>query len=69
MAEVFAAEDVRLGRTVAVKLLRADLAEDPVSKARFTREAQSVAGLNHHASSPCTTPARTSSAAQPSRTS
>ncbi|MFE6692304.1 hypothetical protein ACFVFQ_38480, partial [Streptomyces sp. NPDC057743] len=43
MAEVFAAEDVRLGRTVAVKLLRADLAEDPVSKARFTREAQSVA--------------------------
>lgn len=49
MAEVFAAEDLRLGRTVAVKLLRADLAEDPVSKARFTREAQSVAGLNHHA--------------------
>ncbi|MER5440324.1 protein kinase [Streptomyces sp. NPDC002790] len=49
MAEVFAAEDVRLGRQVAVKLLRSDLAEDPVSKARFTREAQSVAGLNHHA--------------------
>ncbi|WP_026004655.1 protein kinase domain-containing protein [Streptomyces sp. AA1529] len=48
MAEVFGAEDVRLGRTVAVKLLRSDLAEDPVSKARFTREAQSVAGLNHH---------------------
>ncbi|QYX78781.1 protein kinase domain-containing protein [Streptomyces akebiae] len=48
MAEVFAAEDVRLGRTVAVKLLRSDLAEDPVSKARFTREAQAVAGLNHH---------------------
>jgi serine/threonine-protein kinase len=49
MAEVFAAEDLRLGRTVAIKLLRADLAEDPISKARFTREAQSVAGLNHHA--------------------
>ncbi|MEU5978184.1 protein kinase [Streptomyces sp. NPDC047315] len=49
MAEVFAAEDVRLGRDVAVKLLRADLAEDPIAKARFTREAQSVAGLNHHA--------------------
>ncbi|WP_181766466.1 protein kinase domain-containing protein, partial [Streptomyces albidus (ex Kaewkla and Franco 2022)] len=48
MAEVLAAEDLRLGRTVAVKLLRSDLAEDPVSKARFTREAQSVAGLNHH---------------------
>src|SRR3954471_20043965 len=49
MAEVFAAEDVRLGRIVAVKLLRGDRAEDPVSKARFTREAQAVAGLNHHA--------------------
>ncbi|SEN45191.1 protein kinase domain-containing protein [Actinacidiphila rubida] len=49
MAEVFAAEDVRLGRIVAVKLLRTDLAEDPTAKARFTREAQSVAGLNHHA--------------------
>ncbi|WP_328914835.1 MULTISPECIES: protein kinase domain-containing protein [unclassified Streptomyces] len=49
MAEVFAAEDVRLGRIVAVKLLRTDLAEDPVSKARFAREAQAVAGLNHHA--------------------
>ncbi|MDI5964278.1 protein kinase [Streptomyces sp. SL13] len=48
MAEVYAAEDVRLGRTVAVKLMRGDLAEDPISKARFTREAQSVAGLNHH---------------------
>ncbi|WP_063836092.1 protein kinase domain-containing protein [Actinacidiphila yeochonensis] len=49
MAEVFAAEDVRLGRSVAVKLLRSDLAEDAVAKARFAREAQSVAGLNHHA--------------------
>ncbi|MFD6414970.1 protein kinase [Streptomyces sp. NPDC060194] len=49
MAEVFAAEDLRLGRVVAVKLLRSDLAEDATSKARFTREAQSVAGLNHHA--------------------
>ncbi|NJQ08243.1 serine/threonine protein kinase [Streptomyces lonarensis] len=49
MADVFAAEDVRLGRLVAVKLLRPDLAEDQVAKARFTREAQSVAGLNHHA--------------------
>ncbi|MFE9920570.1 protein kinase [Streptomyces sp. NPDC005774] len=49
MAEVFAAEDVRLGRAVAVKLMHTDLAEDPIAKARFTREAQSVAGLNHHA--------------------
>ncbi|NYI05314.1 protein kinase domain-containing protein [Allostreptomyces psammosilenae] len=49
MAEVYAAEDLRLGRIVAVKMLRADLAEDAVARARFTREAQAVAGLNHHA--------------------
>ncbi|MEV6841339.1 protein kinase [Streptomyces sp. NPDC051133] len=49
MAEVFAAEDVRLGRTVAVKLLRRELAADPVSTTRFTREAQSAAKLNHPA--------------------
>ncbi|GAA5005333.1 protein kinase domain-containing protein [Kitasatospora paranensis] len=48
MAEVFAAQDVRLGRTVAVKLLRADLAEDDIARMRFTREAHAVAGLNHH---------------------
>ncbi|CAM5232231.1 hypothetical protein SHIRM173S_10298 [Streptomyces hirsutus] len=29
--------------------MHSDLAEDPIAKARFTREAQSVAGLNHHA--------------------
>ncbi|MFJ5230287.1 protein kinase [Kitasatospora sp. NPDC088391] len=48
MAEVFAAQDVRLGRTVAVKLLRSDLAEDDTARLRFTREAHAVAGLNHH---------------------
>ncbi|WP_078910958.1 protein kinase domain-containing protein [Streptomyces sp. NRRL WC-3742] len=48
MAEVFAAEDVRLGRTVAVKLLRGDLAQDEVARLRFTREAHAVAALNHH---------------------
>ncbi|MGW4897462.1 protein kinase domain-containing protein [Kitasatospora sp. NPDC004240] len=48
MAEVFAAQDVRLGRTVAVKLLRGDLAQDEVARLRFTREAHSVAALNHH---------------------
>ncbi|MDH6111813.1 tRNA A-37 threonylcarbamoyl transferase component Bud32 [Kitasatospora sp. MAP12-15] len=48
MAEVLAAQDVRLGRTVAVKLLRAELAQDDVARQRFTREAHSVAGLNHH---------------------
>nr|WP_188305140.1 protein kinase [Streptomyces sp. CBMA123] len=49
MAEVFAAEDVRLGRTVAVKLLRGELAQDDVARLRFTREAHAVAALNHHA--------------------
>ncbi|MGA5817003.1 protein kinase domain-containing protein [Kitasatospora sp. NPDC094028] len=48
MAEVFAAEDIRLGRTVAVKLLRGDLAQDEVARLRFTREAHAVAALNHH---------------------
>ncbi|MFE6052133.1 protein kinase [Kitasatospora sp. NPDC056446] len=48
MAEVLAAEDVRLGRTVAVKLLRGELAQDDVARLRFTREAHAVAALNHH---------------------
>ncbi|KDN84119.1 protein kinase domain-containing protein [Kitasatospora cheerisanensis] len=48
MAEVFAAQDIRLGRTVAVKLLRSELAEDDTARLRFTREAHSVAALNHH---------------------
>ncbi|WP_051731938.1 protein kinase domain-containing protein [Kitasatospora phosalacinea] len=48
MAEVFAAQDIRLGRTVAVKLLRSELAEDDTARLRFTREAHAVAALNHH---------------------
>ncbi|WP_149038061.1 protein kinase, partial [Kitasatospora sp. MBT63] len=48
MAEVFSAQDVRLGRTVAVKLLRGELAQDEVARLRFTREAHAVAALNHH---------------------
>ncbi|WP_217428033.1 Stk1 family PASTA domain-containing Ser/Thr kinase [Microlunatus speluncae] len=47
MAEVWRAMDTRLGRPVAVKQLRADLATDPTFQARFRREAQSAAGLNH----------------------
>ena len=47
MAEVRKARDVRLGRVVAVKRLRTDLATDPTFQARFRREAQSAAGLNH----------------------
>jgi beta-lactam-binding protein with PASTA domain len=47
MAEVRRAVDLRLGRAVAVKQLRPDLATDPTFQARFRREAQSAAGLNH----------------------
>jgi beta-lactam-binding protein with PASTA domain/predicted Ser/Thr protein kinase len=47
MAEVHAGHDTRLGRTVAIKVLRSDLARDPAFLARFRREAQSAAGLNH----------------------
>jgi len=47
MAEVRRAVDQRLGRSVAVKQLRTDFATDPTFQARFRREAQSAAGLNH----------------------
>ncbi|MCU1622347.1 MAG: serine/threonine protein kinase [Frankiales bacterium] len=46
MAEVRHATDVRLGRDVAVKVLRADLAADPSFQSRFRREAQSAAALD-----------------------
>ncbi|MEV5016262.1 Stk1 family PASTA domain-containing Ser/Thr kinase [Streptomyces sp. NPDC053780] len=49
MAEVYHAHDTRLGRQVAVKTLRADMARDPSFQARFRREAQSAASLNHPA--------------------
>jgi len=47
MAEVWRARDLRLDRDVAIKRLRVDLATDPTFQARFGREAQSAAGLNH----------------------
>jgi beta-lactam-binding protein with PASTA domain/predicted Ser/Thr protein kinase len=46
MAEVHRGRDVRLGRDVAIKLLRADLSRDPAFEGRFRREAQSAAALN-----------------------
>jgi serine/threonine-protein kinase len=46
MAEVRYGTDVRLGRDVAVKLLRDDLARDPSFRARFRREAQAAAALD-----------------------
>ncbi len=49
MADVRVARDLRLGRTVAIKQLRADLASDDTFQARFRREAQSAAALNHPA--------------------
>ncbi|GAA3000916.1 Stk1 family PASTA domain-containing Ser/Thr kinase [Streptosporangium longisporum] len=47
MAEVYRARDIRLDRIVAIKTLRADLARDHIFQARFRREAQSAASLNH----------------------
>ena len=47
MADVIAANDIRLGRKVAIKLMRRELASDPLFLARFRREAQAAAGLNH----------------------
>ncbi|GAA0323942.1 Stk1 family PASTA domain-containing Ser/Thr kinase [Kineococcus aurantiacus] len=47
MGVVYRAEDERLDRTVALKVLRADLAHDPVARARFVREAKSAARLAH----------------------
>ncbi|HUR75507.1 MAG TPA: Stk1 family PASTA domain-containing Ser/Thr kinase [Sporichthya sp.] len=47
MAEVRLGRDVRLGRTVAVKTLRSDLALDSTFQQRFRKEAQSAASLNN----------------------
>ena len=47
MGEVFRARDSRLSREVALKILPADVAADPERLARFEREAQILAALNH----------------------
>ena len=47
MADVYIAQDIRLARQVAVKVLRSDLARDPSFVARFRKEALAAAGLNH----------------------
>jgi len=47
MGEVYAAEDVRLGRRVAVKLLPAEMGSDPAAAERFQREARIISSLNH----------------------
>ena len=47
MGEVYRGRDTRLGRTVAIKLLNAELSGDAISRERFEREARSIAALTH----------------------
>src|SRR5580765_2183057 len=47
MGEVYRARDIRLDRTVAIKVLPKQLSNDPVSKQRFEREAKTISSLNH----------------------
>ena len=47
MGEVYRARDTRLERTVAIKILPAQLSCDPVRKQRFEREAKTISSLNH----------------------
>src|SRR5688572_11940133 len=47
MGEVYLADDTRLNRRVALKVLSADLGADPSRRERFEREARAAAALNH----------------------
>jgi len=47
MGEVYRAKDTRLERTVAIKILPAQVSNDPVRKQRFEREAKTISSLNH----------------------
>jgi len=47
MGTVFEAEDMRLGRQVAIKLLHPDDSQDPESRERFLREARALAQIDH----------------------
>jgi eukaryotic-like serine/threonine-protein kinase len=47
MGEVYRARDMRLDRTVAIKILPTHLSESPEFKQRFDREARAISSLNH----------------------
>ena len=47
MGEVYRSRDTRLNRTVAIKILPANISTDPVAKQRFEREAKTISRLNH----------------------
>lgn len=47
MGEIYKSEDTRLGRTVAIKVLPAHLADDAELRERFEREARAISSLNH----------------------
>ena len=47
MGEVYRARDMRLERTVAIKILPAQFCSDPVHKQRLEREAKTISNLNH----------------------
>jgi len=47
MGEVYDARDTRLGRSVAIKVLPAEIANDPERRSRLEREAKAIASLTH----------------------